>query len=235
MHCRRYFAEAFFINEISELSDEQLKELPETKALLLIRDIYIEENKLKSLSADERLTIRKEKVSPLVDRFFDYIRELLDSDIVFSDRMKKAINYAINQEEHLRVFLTDGNICCDNGNAERHIRSYSVGRANWLFADTVFGAEINATMYSVVETAKANKANVLAYLKYLLEEMPKHKDDSSREYLADMTPWSDKYRQYEADYLLNSRKLCQNLFVEPEKPKPPTKRSKNVAQNSYSA
>lgn len=98
MHCRRYFAEAFFINEISELSNEQIKELPETKALLLIRDIYIKENKLKSLSADERLTIRKEKVGPTVDRFFDYIRELLDSDIVFSDRMKKAINYAINQE-----------------------------------------------------------------------------------------------------------------------------------------
>ena len=61
MHCRRYFAEAFFINDISGLSDEQLKELPETKALLMIRDIYAEENKLKDMSADDRLIIRKEK------------------------------------------------------------------------------------------------------------------------------------------------------------------------------
>jgi hypothetical protein len=109
MHCRRYFAEAFFINDIASMSDEQLKELPETKVLFLIRDIYIEEDRLRNLSADERLTLRQKKVSPLVDRFFTYIHELDRSDEVFSDRMTKAIGYAINQEEHLRVFLTDGN------------------------------------------------------------------------------------------------------------------------------
>ena len=225
MHCRRYFAEAFFINDISGLSEEQLKELPETKALLMIRDIYAEENKLNDMSADDRLTIRKETVSPLVDRFFAYIHELEDSKEIFSDRMKKAVTYAINQEQRLRVFLTDGNICCDNGHAERCIRSYSVGRANWLFADTVFGAEINATMYSVVETAKANNANVQVYLRYLLEEMPKHKTDTDRTYLAAMTPWSDEYRQYEARYLNESRNLCQNLFPAPERPKTPRKTS----------
>lgn len=230
MHCRRYFAEAFFINDISGLSDEQLKELPETKALMLIRDIYIEEKKLKDMSADDRLTIRKETVSPLVDRFFTYVHELSESKEIFSDRMNKAITYAINQEQRLRVFLTDGNICCDNGHAERLIRSYSVGRANWLFADTVFGAEINAMMYSVVETAKANKANVLVYLRYLLEKMPKHKYDSDRTYLSEMVPWADEYRQYESKHLNDNRQLCQNLFKEPDKPTTPLKRH-NIHSN----
>lgn len=225
MHCRRYLAEAFFVNDISSFSEEELRELPETKALLMIRDIYIEENKLKDMTSTDRLTIRQEKVSPLVDRFFSYVHELEESETVFSDRMQKAITYAINQESRLRVFLTDGNICCDNGHAERCIRSYSVGRANWLFADTVFGAEINAMMYSVVETAKANNANVQIYLRYLLEEMPKHKSDTDRSYLSAMTPWSDEYRQYEIDYLSNSRQLCQNLFPEPTQPKTPKKKS----------
>ena len=223
MHCRRYLAEAFFINDISSMSNEQLLEMPETKALLLIRDIYLEENKLKDLSAAERLTLRQEKVSPLVDRFFNYIHQLAESDQVFSERMHKAINYAVNQESRLRVFLTDGNICCDNGNSERKIRAYSVGRANWLFADTVAGAEVTAPMYSVVETAKANGVNVMIYLRYLLEEMPKHFSDSNRQYLADMTPWSETYKSYESGYLSSKKRLCQNMFVEPLKPRTPRK------------
>ena len=121
------------------------------------------------------------------------------------------------------VFLTDGNICCDNGNAERKIRAYSVRRANWLFCDTVAGAEINAIMYSVVETAKANSVNVMIYLRYLIEEMPKHSSDTNRDYLADMVPWSTAYKTYEEAYISSRRHLCQNLFTEPPKPKTPAK------------
>lgn len=73
-----------------------------------------------------------------------YVHSLEGSDKVFSDGMKKAITYAVNQEQNLRRFLTDGNIPCDNGYVERIIRSYSVSRANWLFADTIHGEKVNA-------------------------------------------------------------------------------------------
>lgn len=117
MHCRRYFTEAFFVNDVAELSDEQLLELPETKALMLIRDIYHEENQLKDLNSEDRTAIRKEKVEPKVNQFFEYIHSLEESAEIFSDRMSKAITYATNQEEHLRRFLADGNISIDNGHA----------------------------------------------------------------------------------------------------------------------
>ena len=87
---------------------------------------------------------------------------------MYSDRLKKAIRYAVNQEDHLRRFLADGNIPCDNGHVERIIRSYSIGRANWLFADTINGAKVTAIMYSIVETARANNVNVLYYFAVLL-------------------------------------------------------------------
>lgn len=112
------------------------------------------------MTADERLSAREALVAPKVDAFFEYIHSLEGSGEVFSDRMKKTITYAVNQEQNLRRFLTDGNIPCDNGHVERIIRSYSVGRANWLFADTIDGAKVNAIMYSIVETARANHANV---------------------------------------------------------------------------
>ena len=228
MHCRRYFAESFFVNNVAELSDQQLLELPETKALLLIRDIYHEENQLKDLNTEDRTAIRKEKVEPKVDQFFEYIHSLEASDEIFSDRLKKAVTYAVNQEDHLRQFLIDGNISIDNGHVERVIRSYSVGRSNWLFADTVFGAQVNAMMYSVVETAKANHVNVRCYLRYLFEEIPKHLDQSDKSFLKDMVPWSDAYHSYESQKKHVNEQLWQRLFPEPERPRTPRKRDSMV-------
>ena len=69
-----------------------------------------------------------------------------DSETVLSERLNKAVQYAINQESKLREFLNDGNIPCDNARSEQVIRAYSIGRANWLFADTITGANVNAIM-----------------------------------------------------------------------------------------
>lgn len=231
MHCRRYFALAFFINDVAGLSDDQLLELPETKALMLIRDIYHQENQLKGLSSVDRTAMRKKIVEPKVNSFFEYVHSLEASDQIFTDRMKKAITYAVNQEEHLRRFITDGNISIDNGHVERVIRSYSVGRANWLFADTVFGAKVNALMYSVVETAKANNVNVRCYLQYLLDEIPKHLNQSDKSFLKDMVPWSDAFHKYETEKKQTDENLFQNLFPEPERPRTPKIRDSAIHKN----
>ena len=44
---------------------------------------------------------------------------------------------------------------------------------NWLFAETVGGAEASANLYSVVETAKANGLEPWAYLQHIFAELPK--------------------------------------------------------------
>ena len=224
MHCRRYFAEAFFTRNVAEMSDEELKSLPETKALLLIREVYQEENKLKEKTAEERLAARKELVAPKLDAFFSYIHSLDNSDEVFTDRMKKAIQYAVNQENSLRRFLTDGNIPCDNGHVERVIRSYSIGRANWLFADTIDGAKVNAIMYSIVETAKANHANVQYYLQYLFEQIPLRRARGDKDFMADMMPWSETYREYEKEKHRRQQTLFEHLFPNPDRPHAPRKK-----------
>jgi len=225
MHTRRYFAEAFFVQDVTSLTDEELRELPETQALFLIRDIYIEENQLRKLSADERLAARTEKVAPAVERFFEYVHSLAESEDFLSDRLKKAVTYAINQEQCLKRFLSDGNIPIDNGHVERIIaHSYSIGRANWLFADTVNGAKVNAMVYSIVETARANQASVGCYLQYLFEKMPKHLGAEDKSILADMVPWSDAYKEYEKNKQQSALELCRILFHEPDKPRTPRKK-----------
>ena len=78
----------------------------------------------------------------------------------------------------------------------------ALGRRNWLHANTFDGAKASCSIYSLVETAKANKANPYQYLKYLLEKMPAHMDDKDTGFLEDMMPWSEAYKAYEAETML---------------------------------
>ena len=48
-----------------------------------------------------------------------------------------------------------------------------IGRKNFLFCDTVAGANASANLYSLIETAKANGIEPYAYLKMILTALPK--------------------------------------------------------------
>ena len=52
-------------------------------------------------------------------------------------------------------------------------RGIVVGRKNWLFADTVRGANASANLYSLVETAKANQLEPYAYLRLAFTALPR--------------------------------------------------------------
>jgi len=40
----------------------------------------------------------------------------------------KGLKYSINQEKHLKVFLSDGEVPIDNSASERSIRTFCVGK-----------------------------------------------------------------------------------------------------------
>ncbi|MBQ8117654.1 MAG: transposase domain-containing protein, partial [Lachnospiraceae bacterium] len=50
-------------------------------------------------------------------------------------------------------------------------------------------------LYSIVETAKANDLKVYDYLEFLLAELPKHVEDTGREFLKDLLPWSETVQE----------------------------------------
>lgn len=51
------------------------------------------------------------------------------------------------------------------------IRSFAIGRKNWLFADIRKGAEARAACYSLIETAKANNLDPQAHIKHILDHI----------------------------------------------------------------
>ena len=46
-----------------------------------------------------------------------------------------------------------------------------MGRKNWLFCDTVNGANSTCVALSVIETALANNLNVFEYLQYVFDKI----------------------------------------------------------------
>ncbi len=74
----------------------------------------------------------------------------------------------------------------------QRIRPFTVGRKNWLFCDTPGGAQASATVYTMVEMAKAHGLNVEKYLAFLLERRP-HAGMTDDE-LEKLVPWSDEAR-----------------------------------------
>ena len=225
MHCRRRLVEAALVLNVKGLSEEQVKLLPEIQAIFLIRDIYLAEKPLKEFSASERLSRRQQEVKPKVDAFFAFIRAIDLSNPLISEKLRDAVQYALNQETCLRRFLEDGYIPIDNGACERSVKPVALSRRNSLFSLTVSGAESSVMIQTLIETARSNSADPYYYLKYLMEQMPKHLYEKGREYMPEMMPWSEGYRQYEIRERVNAP--WAQAPPGNERPKTPTKRKRN--------
>ena len=185
VHCRRKFHEALEVMP-KELRKQSVMHL----IMNQIQAIYREEGKLSGLSAEERLAQRQLVVKPLVDAFFAYLKQNAER-VPKSGKTKEAFTYALNQERYLRVFLEDGDVPMDNNASERAIRGFCIGKKNWEMIDTLHGASSSAIIYSIAETAKANRLKPYEYFEFLLTEIPKHMEDKNTDFLSDLLPWSD--------------------------------------------
>ena len=183
-HARRRFDEA-----LKATSKDKQKSCTANKALKMIQAIYREEKKLADLSFEERLEHRQLTVKPLVEVYFAWTRKM-EPNVLRGSKTYKGIQYSLNQEKYLKVFLEDGEVPMDNNAAEQSIRGFCIGKKNWVMIDTIAGAKSSAIAYSIAETAKANHLKTYEYFKYLLTVIPEHMDDTDRSFLEKLLPWS---------------------------------------------
>lgn len=192
-HARRDFADA--CKAIGKNNPKMLKKSIAHRALELIAKIYHEEEKLGGLTAEERLEQRRARVEPLVEAYFAWVREQLGSGKALpKGKTAEGLNYSINHEKYLKVFLTDGNVPIDNSASERAIRPFCVGKKNWMFFNTPKGAAASAIAYSLAESAKANGLKPYYYFKHLLSALPERTDENGNidpSTLDDLMPWAE--------------------------------------------
>lgn len=158
-HVRRKFAEAI------PADSEAAKASKAAKAIAYINGLFSAERDVTDM--EEIANIRNESSQKLVKDFYDF----LGSFTANGAALQKAVGYAVSLKKWLTAFLDNPMIPLSNNRAENAIRPFVIGRKNWLFSDTVHGAESSAIIYSLIETAKANAQNPETYLVDLMKNM----------------------------------------------------------------
>ena len=159
---------------------EAIKALPKTEqksataaheGVRRIDALYEIEREAKGLSDAERTALRQRKAVPQLDALHEWASALVAQTLA-SGKLGDALGYLLQQWPKLIRYIEDGRLAIDTNLAENAIRPFALGRRNWLFSDTVNGAKASASLYSLVQTARANELEPYAYLRRLFTELP---------------------------------------------------------------
>jgi transposase len=190
-HARRYLVEA----EAALPKAARPPDHPATTMLAVITELYAVEARWRQRPAapDEtpeqafalRKWMRQEHSAPLIERLEALLLAHLHG-VLPQSLLGKALHYLHEQWPKLIRFLDDGRYPIDNNVCENAIRPFVIGRKNWLFSDSVAGAQASANLYSLIETAKASGIEPYRYLCALFQALPTVKSVDDYEALL---PW----------------------------------------------
>jgi transposase len=183
-HCRRYFFDALQALPKDKRGPEQLA----VQFMALIARLYHVESvaREEGLDANALTQRRRAQSIPLLKEIESLMLAKLHA-VAPTTLLGKALHYAQGQWPKLARYVHDGKHPIDNNACENSIRPFVIGRRNWLFADTVAGANASANLYSLLQTCKANGIDGYGYLRRLLVELPKA--ETADDYEA-LLPWS---------------------------------------------
>ena len=121
---------------------------------------------------------------------------MLEVEIVaegFEEKTKahKAATYFLERKEELSRYMDDGIYPIDNNRAEREIKSFVIARKNFLFSNSVEGAQSAAGYMTLLESAKMNGLNPYKYLEHVLNTLKYYKDEPiPQKVLEEVVPYS---------------------------------------------
>jgi transposase len=193
-HCRTYYHKAAKVTELPSG-----KNLARVAIDEYIGKVYAVERHIKELREEREksgatlpletvLKIRQERSAPLLASFKEWVDKLV-LGVPPASALGKALSYTLNQWPKLVRHLEYPELPVDNNYLENQIRPFSTGRRAWLFAQNPNGAKASANLYSLVSCARVNGLEPLAYLRYLLDELPKA---GTVEALEALLPWNVK-------------------------------------------
>lgn len=162
-HARRKFVEA---TKANKKNNGQA-----SKVLKLIAKLYKLEKAINDSDPQTKHQQRKAKAKPIIDQLHTWLTET-QPKVPPQATLGKAITYLANQWPSLVRYLEDGAYPIDNNTVENAIRPFAIGRKNWLFSQSVQGANASANLYSLIETAKANGLEPYGYLKRVFTTLP---------------------------------------------------------------
>lgn len=122
--------------------------------------LFAIESELDKLTTEERFKKRLTQEKPVFEAFWSWAEKVAPT-VLPKTQLGKAFEYA-----------------------------FTVGRKNWLFSDTPNGAKASADIYSIVETAKANRLDVFKYFELLLTVLPSMEFLTNPDIIEELLPWN---------------------------------------------
>ena len=173
VHCRRNFEKALKANK---------KEAG--FAIAVYQKLYAIERKICDLPEEQRLKIRQEESSPILEQFHSWLLEKQKSEPP-KTLLGVAINYALERWDKLTRFTEHGFLKMDTNLVENSIRPHAITRKNCLFAGSEDGGETAAIHASIVNTCKRLGINPFDYLKDVLTTLGANPEINIDELLPD--------------------------------------------------
>jgi len=133
-------------------------------ALSYIAKLYAIEQQHKESNSTTRHQARQEHSLPLLQQFNAWL-DKTQHGVLPKGKLGEALAYAQKYWSKLTRYIENGDWPIDNNPAENAIRPFVIGRKNWLFSNTVKGANASAVLYSLIEPAKANQHEPYHYLR----------------------------------------------------------------------
>ena len=184
-HIRRKFTDAANIGTNASSARE---------ALSLIAKVYAIEREFADWKRDEHFRVERERrAQPLLEKLHRWLVKK-EGQLPPKTALGKAVTYALSQWSKMIRYLECEHLTPDTNRVENAIRPFVLGRKNWLFAGSPRGANASMTLYSLIETAKANGVEPYWYLRALFDQLPAF--DPSGNY-DDLLPWNISIRKPE--------------------------------------
>jgi len=178
-HARRKFYDIYAANQ-SPLAGEALRQ---------IAALYEIETEIRGQPAEERRRVRQQRSRPLIEAMQAWLEETLGR-ISGRSPLAQAIRYALNHWSGLILFLDDGRLELDTNTVERAMRPVALGRKNALFAGADSGGRHWAIIATLIQSAKLNDVDPLAWLTDVLERIVSGR--TKRHELDTLLPWNWK-------------------------------------------
>lgn len=152
------------------------------------QELFDIETRAKSLSSEERLSLRQSESQAIWESMrteLDTIDDRTEQVVLPKSELRKALNYLRNHWTELTRYLDDPQLPMDNNECEQLMKQVGLGRKNWLFAGSVAGGERNAGFMTLVSSAHRNDLDVRAYVNDILQRLLAGETDYEP-----MLPWN---------------------------------------------
>jgi transposase len=159
------------------------------EALQRIAALYAIEADIRGQTAEQRQQVRQQRSRPLVEAMHAWLTDLLGR-LSGRSTLAQAIRYTLNHWKGLIRFLDDGRFELDTNIVERAMRPVALGRKNALFAGADSGGKHWAMVATLIQTAKLNNVEPLAWLTDTLRRIVS--GQTKRNQLDTLLPWNWK-------------------------------------------